>query len=202
MKTGKLIATFLAAISAVAAQAAITITPGAGNFQGDENVLFNVDGLIASGLLVQGITNQSDFIVDFYDAGESLITPPGGQARVEAEDGAYTDLKLKLNQPGATFGTLIWNLNANADGNVTFTIQRTGGPDHVESFELDQNGENWFRFEATGESMISARLSSDVELQDVRQVRLGSLNAVPEPATTAVLLVGAAGLLARRRRKA
>ena len=199
MKAGRLIATSLTAMAAVAAQAAIVITAGPGNWPNDENVLFNEEGLIASGPLVQGITNQSNFIVDFYDAGEDLVTPPGGQARVEAVDGAFTDLKLQLDQPGATFDTLIWNLNAKANGNVTFTIERTGGPNHVESFALDRAGENWFRFEAIGESMISARLHTDVELQDVRQVRLG--NVVPEPATITALLLGAAGFFARRKRK-
>lgn len=202
MKTLKLFTVILAATTAVAANADIIITAGPGNFAGDENVLYNQTGLLSGGPVVQGVTAQSGFIVDFFGAGEDLTTPAGGQARIEGADGSLTDLSLQLNEAGATFGTLIWNINSMADGNVTFTVQRNDGADHVESFEIDKAGQNFFRFEAIdNDAMIRATLQSDVPIQDIRQIRIGSITPVPEPASMVALLLGSAAFLARRKRR-
>jgi hypothetical protein len=178
------------------AGADITITAGPGNFENDENVAFNQEGLLDVGPIVQGMTNQSMRVVDFFGAGEDLITPSAGQARVEAVDGLLTDLSLKMNSPSYSISTLVWNINADADGQVEFTIVRTGGPNHVATFDLDGAGENWFMMEAIGESMTMVSFSTNVGIEDVRQVRLGS---VPEPASMLALALGA-GLVAARRR--
>lgn len=181
-------------------EAVIIFTPGPGNFPGDENVLFNTGSLIPTGPLVQGITNNTGFIVEFSEAGEDLTTPSGGQARVESLDDGYTALKLSFDDPNVGFQTLIWNLNASGPGNVTFTVGRTGGPDVVQAFTVDGSGQNFFRFEAVGESMVWVSLATDVDLQDVRQTRIGgaALMNVPEPATMIALGIGVAGLLRRR----
>jgi hypothetical protein len=178
--------------------AAIVISVGPGNFPNDENVLFNDDRLEDDDFLVQGITNQTGQFVDLYGAGEVFLTPSGGQARVEAADGLFTELTVAMTEPGINFTTLIWNINADEDGMVAFTVYRTGGSPHVQVFDLDRAGENWFRFEGLGESMSSVRLESSVGIQDVRQIRLG---AVPEPGTLLALGFGAAALFARRRSK-
>lgn len=202
MKTLKLFTVILAATTAVAANADVIITAGPGNFPGDENILFNQTGLLSDGPIVQGVTGQSGYIVDFFGAGEDLTTPAGGQARIEGADGTLTDLSLQLNEAGATFGTLIWNLNSMADGNVTFTVQRNDGADHIESFAIQEAGENFFRFEAiNSDAMIRATLQSDVPIQDVRQIRLGSITPVPEPASMVALFLGTAAFLARRKRR-
>jgi hypothetical protein len=96
--------------------------------------------------------------------------------------------------------TLVWNLNADQDGTVTFRVGRSGGADHIASFSVDRAGENFFRFEAIGEYITFVRLDTDVPLSDIRQVRL---TPVPEPATMLglAMAIGAVGLK-RSRRKA
>ena len=72
----------------------------------DENILFNSPDLILGpALTVQGVTNQTHFLVSFTGL-ENLIAN-GGQARVEAEDGAFSYLTIAV--PG-TFEDLIFNL--------------------------------------------------------------------------------------------
>jgi len=187
------------AVLASAADAIIIITPNPGNFEGDENILFNEEGLLQSGPVVQGISNQSRFVVDFFDAGEDLATPSGGQARIESEDGAFRALTMQMHDPGVVYHTLIWNINAADDGTVTFRVGRTGGPVHVETFDLDRGGENFFMFEAENDSMIWTRFESNVDVTDVKQIRVGGI--VPEPASFVALAIAGVGMLARRRRK-
>lgn len=189
-----------AAALTASASASILIIPSPGNFPGDENILFNQPGLLASGPVVQGKSHMTHFTVDYYDAGEDLTTPPGGQARVVAVDDRFTTLTVSLNDPQATFQTYIWNLNAVAPGNVTFTVERTGGADHVESFAMGEAGENWFRFQAQDDAMISIRFNADVDIAEVKQNRMGGMNVVPEPATMGALAIGALALLRRRKK--
>src|SRR6188474_2411471 len=157
MNTSKLSVLLGATLLTAGANAVIIITPNPGNFEGDENILFNEDGLLESGPVVQGITNQSRFVVDFFDAGEDLATPSGGQARIEAMDGGFHNMTMQMHEAGVTFQTLIWNINAVEDGTVTFRIGRTGGPTHEETFDLNQGGQNFFMFEAQSDSMVWAR---------------------------------------------
>lgn len=197
-------------IGAASASADIVLLLGPGNFANDENVLYNADNLIGTGPLVQGVTNQSNAVVDFYGAGEDLTTPPGGQARIEAVDGSFTALTIALNTPGATFTSLIFNLDVcdgAGDGELTLTVNPTGeSPVVYSNLALDENGENFFRIKAKGgETIDSVSFISTVplaQLCDIQQVRIGGVvGAVAVPVPAAAVSGGAllaAGAVIRR----
>lgn len=187
---------------ALSASADVIITQGPISFPGEENLLFNVEGLLDDAPLVQGVLSGSGLLVDIDGAGEDLTTPSGGQARVEGMDGTLTSLRICLDDPLGFFKTLSFNINAVDDGTVTFTVQRLGESDLQATFNIDGGGENFFGFEAiNGQSMVCVTLETDVDVADVRQIRLGGAGLVPEPASMGALAVGLAAML-RKRRKA
>ncbi|HET6644258.1 MAG TPA: PEP-CTERM sorting domain-containing protein [Fimbriimonadales bacterium] len=186
-------------LAAGAANAAIVILVGPGNFEGDQNVLYNENGLLDNGPLVQGLTNQTGAIVDFFDAGEDLVTPSGGQARVEAVDGGFSAMSIQMDEPGSSFSTIILNLHSSGDGTVMFDIVETGVGSTVAMFDLDGSGENFFRiYGDMGSTIDKLSLVTTVDQDDIRQVRIGG--AVPEPSALLALGVGLALYVVRLRR--
>ena len=109
------------AMSAMQLSGAIIISSGPTNFAGDENLLFNAPGLNLVGLVVEGATNNTGFIIESRNAGESL-TGNGGQARVEGTDGSFTAIIFVPKLANVTFATMVLNINANVDGSVQFTV--------------------------------------------------------------------------------
>ena len=197
------------AAAAVFANADLFIEAGPGNFEGDENILFNEPGLVGTGNPVEGITNQTGFIVDFL-SDETLTTPSGGQARIEALDGAFDNMSIFLdNDPDAGYTSLILNINALDFGTVTFDIDQRVGSNLVATFDLDPNGENFFRIWSTnGQFIVNTTFTSTVDISDIRQVRIGGSTTeippeevVPEPGTIGVACC-ALGLAYMRRKKA
>ncbi len=197
------LATFATVISfaliSAASQAQITIFEDPGNFKDDENVLFNDPSLQQRGNLVQGRTNRQNWIVDFRSSSELDAT--GGQAmitEIRGRKSSFSDLSVEMHDADKSFNTLIWNLNAEENGEVTFTINHTGGV-FTQTFDLEKNGQNFFRVQADAGTMFSASFQSTVGINDVKQVRLG---AVPEPATLLGLGLGAVAFLRRRNKRA
>ena len=105
--------------------ATIIISPGLVDGSGDvENVLFNDpdNGTVAgAAYTVTGITNQTGLLVDFT-SDVYLVTPSGGQARIEAETGTFDNIDFYLQDDSLGFGKVQFNIDAVSDGNVTLAF--------------------------------------------------------------------------------
>jgi hypothetical protein len=197
----------VAIVASTIGTARATIILQMGNVpQMDENVLFNEDGLLTSGNLVQGATNQTFTIVNFQSP-SNLSTPSAGQARVV---GPFIDLNLFLS--AAVFTSAILNLDATADGTVEFIVSEPTGETTEQSFTVGAAGSNFFTITAVdGQQISNISLSgSGTTFADVAQVRIGGAQAaggepgdIPEPATWALMGGGilAFAVVARGRRR-
>jgi hypothetical protein len=200
----------LSLVLSATAYAGPILTSGNVPQSGDENVLLNT-GAIGNPLF--GSTNQTSLSVQFL-SNETLVAPSNGQARVEAQDGSLTYLDVSL--PGGTFMSLIFNLDASANGTIDFSGFDSGG--NAFSFPnvaLKGSGSNYFTFTTNGLPFVNVSLFTDIPvvLTDAEQFRIGgsSLNssdelppssaAVPEPVSLLLVGSGLLGGVARMRRR-
>lgn len=176
--------------------------------QTDENVLLNTG---ITGNPIFGTTNQTQFSVRFA-SNENITAPANGQARIEAADGALTNLTVDI--PGATFTSLIFNVDAATDGSITILVTENNGQQTTATFALTGSGENFFTVTAVNGQLISSvNFTTNVAMtltsvNDVAQVRIGGAQqtqtAVPEPATMVLLgtaLAGLGSVMRKHRRK-
>lgn len=178
--------------------------------QPDENLNFNEPGLLAGpALTVQGITNQSDTVFNLTGT-ENLVTPAAGQARVEDEGAnGFTSLLIDAFDSNIFFRSFEANLNAEADGRAFITAIDSDGQEFLFNFILSGAGQNFFGLKAiNGQVIDTVLITTNVDLEDVRQIRLGGIQEgdepdpdVPEPATLALLGVGLASAAAAKRRR-
>lgn len=188
------------------ASAGIIVQEGLVGGSGDvDNVLSNScnGNVTGPATKVQGCLNTDpDFFVEFTSNKNLMYT--GGQATLSAESGHFSQLMISLAQPGYTFSKLQLNINAAADGFVTFDGDPGGLSD---ALTLSSNGQN--KFTITGESFTSVSFFTSVGIdsiellaEDMKQVRIGGIESVtvPEPGSLVLFGVGLMGLAAMRRR--
>jgi hypothetical protein len=205
-KTIFMIATVVAILTSAAltANADIVIATG-NNPQIDENVLLNTG---ISGNPIFGTTNQTGLSVRF-SSNENITAPAMGQARIEAVDGTLTQLTIDI--PGATFTSLILNIDAATVGTVSFTVTEDNGQITQGSFALGDSGQNFFTITAiNGQRISSVSFTTTVAMtitnvDDVAQIRIGGATPtqsnVPEPGTMLLLGTGIMGLAGAMRRR-
>jgi hypothetical protein len=194
-------------ISVVAgtAKADIVVITGVNN-QGTDNVLLNPATNV---LTVTGTVGQNNRIVNFTStSGSGLLNAnPSGQATVSGgtNNSPFTQLTFSLAN-NDTFTRAVFNINAAVNGTVTLTvtgINITGGT-FTENFTVDANGQNFFTVTAINGQLIQTISLSGVQMEDVRQVRLGGgviEQTVPEPASMFLLGTGLLGAAAGFRKK-
>ncbi|NIJ47162.1 PEP-CTERM sorting domain-containing protein [Rhizomicrobium electricum] len=155
--------------------------------------------------------STTDGQIDFGAGGQAKIIPAAGNGP------GFTNLTIGL--VGHTFSTLIFNIEAQSDGMVSFASNLG---DVSVPFALDGAGNNFFTISGDNFTWISFTTSglgtyghgrdtfTDGNIVDVKQVRFDGLDQggsnnpppdVPEPATLLLLCAGLAGIGAARRRK-
>ena len=158
------------------ASANLILNTGLVGGSGDvENVLFSIADQSAT--TVVGELNQSGEVVEFT-SDEILINPAGGQARLEAIDGAFSQVSITMQNATLGFTKIQFNIDAADDGFADITLVDQFGTAFLFNQPLNGNGQNFFTGQALDDQVIvSAAISTSVsmtDISDLQQVRIGS----------------------------
>lgn len=207
-----LIAGAISALSLASANASVVVsTQGAGT---GDNVLFNTGGV--SGTSVTGHLNGAPAtLVTFTGNGTEIFLAAGGQADITAQDGGFNQISWRLADPNSIFEENVFRVTQPNSGGrnpppanilhltvfdqngVAAQLLLSNSTLSNGNFALG-NGSNFFHLTTTGDTQISRVLfTTDRNVTHLEQVRLGdvgSIAAVPEPATWAMMFLGFAGV--------
>ena len=200
MKYALTLAASLSLLGTAPANADITIFDTPGALQPEEQVLLQTP--TPGNTMVFGVTNQTSSGVTFLGV-ETLDAQASGQARVIAADGGFSTLEFFLTDPLQAFTEIEFNINSSTATSVNLSFTAQFGNVFSDMFALDINGENFFSARAVNNQLIrNFSFTANGDVLDLRQVRVGGIQAVPEPATWAMLIIGFAvsGAAIRRRR--
>ena len=200
MKYALTLAASLSLLGTAPANADITIFDTPGALQPEEQVLLQTP--TPGNTMVFGVTNQTSSGVTFLGV-ETLDAQASGQARVIAADGGFSTLEFFLTDPLQAFTEIEFNINSSTATSVNLSFTDQFGNVFSDMFALDINGENFFSARAVNNQLIrNFSFTANGDVLDLRQVRVGGIQAVPEPATWAMLIIGFAvsGAAIRRRR--
>lgn len=163
-----------------------------------ENLLFNDGGV--SGSSIQGLTNQTS--TSFTVSAAEILDGSGGQATVTPADGLidtlmifptspltiFSDIEFNVGITGGSGTTGVFTLSIIDQDDATKTFFGTGADFFAGTGAVAGNGANRFRLTGTDgmfikKATLTVTSASGQIIDQITQIRLGGVAAIPEPSS-------------------
>src|SRR5689334_7313108 len=120
------------------------------NTQDDENISFNLPGLINSGTSITGATQDTQIIFQF-DSNQGLVA--FGPQILSMKDSGFSSFTMQA-QNGTGFSSAVFNLTAATGGAATFTTVNNLGKTETTTFDVGASGQNFFTITSNGTQIM------------------------------------------------